>query len=57
MKNYYIVENGYYKISKKIEAKNKEEAIKKYKEWLDDEFYSEYINLESNDTEVIETDD
>lgn len=54
MTNYYFEESGYYKITKNIEADNKEEATKRYEEWLDDEFYSGYIDLESNDREVTE---
>lgn len=57
MTNYYFVENGYYKITKNIEAKNKEKAIKEYKEWLDYAYYSGDINLESSDREVFESDD
>lgn len=57
MTNYYFVENGYYKITKNIEAKNKEKAIKEYEEWLDYACYSGDINLESSDREVFESDD
>lgn len=57
MTNYYIEESGYYKITKNIEANSEEEAIQRYEEWLDDEFYSGYIDLESSDREVFEGDD
>lgn len=57
MTNYYFVENGYYKITKNIEAENKEKAIKEYEEWLDYAYYSGDINLESSDREVFEDDD
>lgn len=57
MTNYYFVENGYYKITKNIEAENKEKAIKEYEEWLDYACYSGDINLESSDREVFESDD
>lgn len=57
MTNYYIEESGYYKITKDIEADNKEEAIVRYEEWLDNEFYSGYIDLESNDREVTEAEE
>lgn len=53
MTNYYFEESGNYKIRKNIEADSKEEAIQRYEEWLDNEFYSGYIDLESNDREVI----
>lgn len=57
MTNYYFVENGYYKITKNIEAENKEKAIKEYEEWLDYACYSGDINLESSDREVFESED
>ena len=57
MTNYYFEESGYYKIIKNMEANNKEEAIERYEEWLDEEFYSGYIDLESNDRKVTEADD
>lgn len=57
MTNYYIVENGYYKITRNIEAENKEKAIKEYEKWLDYACYSGDINLESSDREVFESDD
>lgn len=53
MTNYYFEESGNYKIRKNIKADSKEEAIQRYEEWLDDEFYSGHIDLESNDREVI----
>lgn len=52
MTNYYFEESGYYKIRKNIEAKNIEEAIKEYEEWVDDEFYTGYIDLESEDRDI-----
>ena len=55
MKNYYFEESGYYKIRKNIEADSKEEAIKKYEDWLDDEVYTGCIDLESEDSEITET--
>ncbi len=55
MTNYYFEESGYYKIRKNIEADSKEEAIKKYEDWLDDEFYTGCIDLESEDSEITET--
>lgn len=55
MKNYYFEESGYYKIRKNIEAESKEEAIQKYEEWVDDEFYTGYIDLESEDRDITET--
>lgn len=57
MTNYYFEESGYYKITKNIEADSKERAIKDYEDWLDDEFYSGYIDLESNDREVTEVEE
>lgn len=55
MTNYYFEESGYYKIRKNIEAENKEEAIQRYEEWVDDEFYTGYIDLESEDRDITET--
>lgn len=53
MTNYYFEESGNYKITKDIEADNQKEAIERYEEWLDEEFYTGYINLEANDREVV----
>lgn len=54
MKNYLIEESGHYKIRKYIDAYNKEGAIEDYEDWLNEEFYSGYIDLESNDRQVTE---
>lgn len=52
MTNYYFEESGYYKIRKNIEAKNIEEAIEEYEEWVDDEICTGYIDLESEDRDI-----
>lgn len=52
MKVYYFEESGYCKIRKDIIAENKEEAIQKYEEWLDDEFYKKHIVLELGYREI-----
>lgn len=57
MKVYYFEESGYYKIRKDIIAENKEKAIQKYEEWLDDEFYKRHIDLESEDIEITSLND
>lgn len=57
MKNYYIEESGQYKIRKHIDAYNKEGAIEDYEDWLNEEFYSGYIELESKDREVTEVEE
>lgn len=57
MKNYYFEESGHYKIRKYIDADNKEGAIEDYEDWLNEEFYSGYIELESKDREVTEVEE
>lgn len=57
MKVYYFEESGYYKIRKDIIAVNKEEAIQKYEEWLDNKFYKKHIDLESEDREITSLND
>ena len=50
--DYTFEESGYYKIRKTIQADDLDEAIKKYEEWLDDEFCTRYIDLESEDRDI-----
>lgn len=52
MTNYYFEESGYYKIRKNIEAKNIEEAIEEYEEWVDTELCAGCIDLESEDRDI-----
>lgn len=54
MKNFYFEESGNYKITKNIDAENEEEAIERYEDWLHDEFYPGYINLEFNNRLIYE---
>ena len=57
MKKFLIEESGYYKVNKYISAKNEEEAIKEYEDWLNYEFYSGYIDLDRDDREITELSD
>ena len=54
MKNFYFEENGNYNIRKNIDAENKKEAIERYEDWLHDEFYDGYIDLEYNSRVIYE---
>lgn len=54
---YYFEESGYYKIRKNIVAENVEEAIEEYEKWVDDEFCTGDIDLESEDRDITKLND
>lgn len=53
MKNYLIEESGQYKIKINIDAENKDEALDKLEEILDEELPI-YMNIEVYDTQIEE---
>ena len=50
--DYIFEESGYYKIRKVIKSDDIEKAIKEYEEWVDTEFCTGYIDLESEDRDI-----